>query len=88
MAFEDRDTVVPHPVNEVETVETVVFERVRSLPGVQLRVTVTYEDKIQGTNTLTRRLTRTVPQSVVDANWPGPQRTLKAWLLAIIDAAV
>ena len=86
MAFDDRDAQVMQQTLQVESVERIEFVRDRSLPGVQLKILVTGQAKVGGD--VVRRITKTVPQSVIDASWPGPQRTLKAWLLAIIDAAV
>jgi hypothetical protein len=86
MAFNDRDAQVSQPRLVDESVERIEFVRDRNLPGVQLKIFVTGQAKAGGD--VVRRITKTVPQSVIDTNWPGPQRTLKAWLLAIIDAAV
>lgn len=86
MAFDDRDQVVQSTVSEVDSTERIEFIRDRSLPGVQMRVVVTQQAMVGGG--VTRKITKTVPRAVVDASWPGGQKTLKAWMLAIIDAAV
>lgn len=46
MAFDDRDQQVQRPVLEVDSVEEIRFVRDRSLPGVQLRISVTGQAKV------------------------------------------
>ena len=86
MAFDARDHQVENPTVEVETVERIEFVRDRNLPGVKLRIHVTVQTTCGGD--VVRKITKSVPAAVVDANWPGTARTLEAHLLRIIDAAV
>lgn len=84
MAFEDRDVSSTPTVSRTESVEEITFRRNRSLSGVQLEILVTRMVDVDGER---QRVTQRVPAETVDSVWPGNQRTLKAWLLAIIDAA-
>ena len=79
--FNDRDTSGQVTIDQAVTVEEITFKRYRGYAGAPLEISVT---KIINGVTVIHR----VPQSQVDAVWPGTARTLKAWLLLIIDAAV
>lgn len=79
--FNDRDTSGQVTIAQTVTVEEITFKRYRGYAGAPLTVSVT--KVIDGVAVIHR-----VPQSQVDAAWPGTARTLKAHLLACIDAAV
>lgn len=88
MAFEDRDTSTPKTVTEAVSVEEVTFRRIRApdFSGtVPLAIIVTRLVDVDGER---HRMSTRVPQATVDAGWPGGSKTLKAHLLAAIDAAV
>lgn len=81
MAFSSRDITENVNVDRVTTSERILFERDRSHDdgGPKLNVWVIKEidgvrDQIQ------------VPRDTLIANWPGSAKSLKNWLLAILDA--
>jgi hypothetical protein len=79
--FTDRDTSGSVTIDQTVTVEEIHFKRYRGYAGAPLEISVT--KIVNGVTVIAR-----VPQAQVDAVWPGTAKTLKAWLLTIIDAAV
>lgn len=62
----------------------VVFEENEADAGAPVTIKV---DLIVDKDGERRRVTRRVPQAVVNDNWPGPQMTLENYLLTLIDLA-
>lgn len=79
--FTDRDTSGQVTALQTITVEEIYFRRQRGAAGAPVTILVT--KLVNGVSVVC-----SVPQAQVDAVWPGPAKTLQAWILAIIDAAV
>lgn len=83
-AFDDKDTTAQFNVTRDNTVEEITIRRNRDLPDPGIEILVTRRVKVNGEG---QKTTKRVPQATVEAGWPGAQRTLKAHLGLIIDAA-
>ena len=84
MAFEDRDTSVQRQVGDASIVEEVILRRNSENPTGPPRIIVTKLVTVDGH---AQRVSKRVPQTVIDTNWPGTARNLKNWLLLLIDSA-
>jgi uncharacterized membrane protein YjjP (DUF1212 family) len=79
--FNDRDTSGSVTIPQTVSIEAIVVKRYRNYANAPVEITVT--KLVNGVTVIAK-----VPQATVDTIWPGNARTFKAWLLAIIDAAV
>lgn len=77
MGFSDRDATASR-----EVTERPMAIRVERADGATPPVNIHVVMEVDGYNTDLQ-----VPRETLEANWDGPTKTLKAWVLAIIDAA-
>ena len=85
MALEEKTVTTQVAANRTDEVEEIIIRRDRTLPAPGLVFIVVRSQGLEGQDR--HKTSKRVPQATVAAAWPGAQRTLRAHLESIIDAA-